>query len=218
MSNSSLQLIAELESMDETEARQECDRIETLLDHESPDVRQAAAWTLGRAGLGIDALGNRLSREDDDLVATEICDVLAGLRAVRSLPQLRQAAEKPGSELFRSYAALALLDIQGAEAVSYLLERKAKEENRRVIATINVALFVAGFEEVLPDLLANLGSDDYAIRCRIANLLADYAPLRQRELIVRKLTAALKSEVTEAARSSLSRALSVLSAEDGAVA
>ena len=208
---SSDELTNRLQEMAPARIRRQSEEVKPLLAHRNQLVRWAAAEALGRAGLGAAELRERLGAERNEVVLAEITESLASLKDEASLPRLRSLAEEHPSALVRSYALLAIADISGKEALPYLRDRLARERSRRVKASLRCALFAKGADEVLPDLLKDLRSNDFKVRRSVANLLHHYAPRRQRPVILAALREAADRETQPGARGDLERAVEELS-------
>lgn len=204
-------LARRLEALSPAAVRKEEEAIGSLLRHRAVVVRWAAAQALGRAGIGEEDLLERLGEEKNPLVLTEITESLAGSGDLRSLPKLREVAERHPSALVRSYAILAVADLLGRHAIPYLLERRGQERGRRMRATIDAALFAKGATEALPDLLASLRSRDPKIRSLVANLMAHDAPRKKRADLLAAFQKALAAETHTGVRGDLQRAIERLS-------
>jgi HEAT repeat protein len=200
-----------LQGLTPAQVRRRAEEVKALLNHRSHIVRWAAAESLGRARMGASELRERLEKERNSIVLTEIAGSLVSLRDRQSVPRLRFLAEKHSAPLVRNYASLAIADILGKEALPYLRERLAEERNRRAKAALRCALFAKGDTQVLPELLKSLRSTDDLIRGGVANLLYYYAPRRHRSLILENLREVAALEKSRAVHWSLERAIKELS-------
>ena len=205
------ELTNRLQKMGPARVRKQAEEVKPLLSHRNQLVRWAAAEALGRAGLGAAELRERLGAERNELVLAEIAESLVRLKDEASLPRLRSLAEEHSSTLVRNYALLAIADISGKEALPYLRERLVRERSRRLKAFLRSALFAKGADEVLPDLLKDLRSNDVRVRRGVANLLYHYAPRRQRPVLLAALQEAAERESHPGARGDLERAIEELS-------
>lgn len=180
--------------------------VEQSLSHRSPQVRMAAAAALGRARAGVPALRARLATETRGFVVAEICDSLAASGRGEVTPDLERLAIEHRSELARSYAAMAIADLQGRSAIAFLRERLAAERSRRGKATLATLLLSLGMDDHLDYVVRALSWKDYFVRSRVTNLLTQY--LRelppQLEAVLRRLAA---DDPTVAVRSSAAKAL-----------
>jgi hypothetical protein len=84
------------------------------------------------------------------------------------------------------------------------------ERSRRVIASLNLALFSVGVEHALSAILKGLESRDYIIRCRIGNAFTYLRPRRHRGSLLAAVERALAAEKTVAAGEALERAARAL--------
>ena len=204
----------------------ELQRLETYLDEITPDetrrglpsilmalshpetfIRTAAIAALARAGEGAERIRDRMRIEADDLVVSDACDALATLRDVESVPLLKSIARNSASRLARSSALAAIVDILQLQAADFLAERVVNERDERVQLEIYRGLIVAEDPSAVVKIANALGSTDYQVRCAAAELLSEYTPRRDRDLVVSGLRQALKQETTEAARTSIVAAI-----------
>jgi HEAT repeat protein len=205
------ELVKWLEALKPAQVRRQAESVKPLLGHRSALVRWAIAQALGRAGIAGRELLARLRRERNTLVITEITESLAILGEKRSLPQLHSLAKEHRSPRVRSYAILAITDLEGRLAVPFLLERRARERNGRVKATLDCALFAKGAKGALPNLLEDLKSKKPRVLNLVVNLLYYYAPRRSRTLLLAALRDALARETLPGVRGDIERAILRLS-------
>jgi HEAT repeat protein len=199
-----------LDAMPRSEVRRNSPIIKNLLNHRSPTVRWSAAAALGRAKLAVDEIRSRLSSERHELVICELCEALGEQRDVGSASRLRALLRSSKSSLVRSYAAAALAAVLGTAATGDLVKALHHERSRRVIASLNLALFSVGVENALPAILKGLESRDYIIRCRIGNAFTYLRPRRHRGSLLAAVERALAAEKTVAAGEALERAARAL--------
>jgi HEAT repeat protein len=205
-----LELSELLDSMSTREVRQDARSISRLLKHRSHFVRAAAARALQRAGTGGPDIAEALGTETHELVICDFADALASLHSDKSLKTLRRIARFHRSSLARSFAILAIADIQGRGAATFLLGRRRIDRSPRVQAVIAMELYNIGLSQFLPDVLRRLSSRDYNIRCSIANMLADSPVKRQRGTILAALKKSLEKETTGAGRDAIAKAIATL--------
>lgn len=200
-----------LEALSSSEVREHVSTIAQLLRHRSVVIRYAAASALGRACVGNDELRAALDREKNDTVIAEICEALAACRDRHSVQVLKDLASNHSSSLVRSAAVEALFEIAGPQIVQFLVEKHSKERSRRAMASLSVLLYLAGQHDKIKDVVRLLGSRDYIVRCRLANLIAYHSESAVSGDLLDALNVALSREETRAARSSLENAIRRLS-------
>lgn len=186
--------------------------VERLLSHRSREVRSAAALALGRSDKASKVLRQRLSREPNELVLTDICEALSDLDDAAAVDPLSKLAREHKSQLVRRYALMALADISGMPALPFLEDRIARDRSRRVRATLSVLLLWMEAAAALPALIKGLKSKDIIVRRLIANLLSQYPPAVCRPEVLSALECAHRVEEVRGARIDLSEAVSFLQA------
>lgn len=141
------------------------------------------------------------------LVRVMAVEALGRIRAPRARPALWAALSDPSS-LVRRYAASAIGEYGDRRDEKRLLLRLRRERSSSSRLGYFEALFRVGRREYLHELVGLLRHSNYQIRCATANTLADL-PLRlpERRRVLAALRAALKSEETIAAASSLRSAI-----------
>ena len=171
-------------------------------------VRGHAALSLGhrRAKKAIPKLVELLATSRDSLVRTSVAETLGEIGGRRAFSALVEALNDR-SWMVRGYAAQALAEIGGQRAVPALIRRRDVEKSSWVKLLIYAALYRLGEANYLPTILGMFRSRPYHVRCAIANILAEIADEKNRDLILPILRTALRKESTMAARSSISNAL-----------
>ena len=186
--------------------------IEGLLNHREIEVRRAAAEALGIAGVGATALRERLTLEKNDLVLAEILDSLGALQDADSLPDIYRLASDHPSQLVRTFAVLALQEIEGADDLKKFLQTRLRlERSRRVQVAIAYVLVDRGDRNALEPLMLGLNSRDPIVRLRVASLIRQVPPRNFTKELRRGLQERLDREDVEG-RASLEQALEALSA------
>lgn len=200
-------LEAHLEKMRPEETLREEAAVVAALSHPESFIRSAAISALVRARQRTDEIRRRLSVESNDLVVSDICDALARLHDLESVPLIQFIARSNPSRLARASAIAAVVDLLHEGAASFLAERATDERDERVRLEIYRGLLVNGDDSAFDRMIEALGSADYQVRCASAALLSEYTPSSNRLRILEALHEALSRETTEAARSSIQLAL-----------
>ncbi len=185
--------------------------LQALLKRRSPEVRLAAVGALGRISSAVPALRDALEVERNELVLSELCELLGYARDDLSLPRIKALAKANRSNLVRAYAVIASADIEGARAVPFLKSLLSESKSRRLRSSIYFALLLGEDKESLGPLLAGLESRDEVLRCRTANYLADEALVGFKEEILPVLRSALAKEDAVGPRRALQEAIDSLS-------
>jgi HEAT repeat protein len=204
-------ILEQIRDLDESQVTEEITEIARLLNHRSVEVRQEMIKALASAKTGESVMIERLKIEKNELVTTDLCDALGNQGSVAAVPTLRRIAQCDQSGLSRRYAVTALLDILWEKAIPFLKVLRETERSYRVRSSINFALFIAGDDASLSGMLDGLRSQDYIVRCSIANQLWSYRPQRYRSEILKALRAALDREWAIAPRGDLELAITELS-------
>jgi HEAT repeat protein len=166
----------------------------------------AAIEALGCAGTGIEALRERLRSEPLDFVIAEICDALAAIGDSEVVPDLKRLAVEHPSELARTYAAKALMDIQGEGTREFLTGRLQDERSFRARSTLATLLLYLGVQACEERVLRALKAKDYIVRSRVIHLISEYfsdVPDRLRQEVSRLA----RQDPTRAVRDVASRLL-----------
>jgi HEAT repeat protein len=187
--------------------------VEALLNDRSEKVRIAAVECLGTfqgaSGLSHEKL-QALLEDASFLVRIETLESLALLRVFKALPKIASllSDENP---LVRAFAARSIAALQGhsyAQAIHHAL-KKEKEDAAKV--GLLEAQFVLGEEDALSPFLRLLSSDDYRVRCSVANSLEDM-PLKKSQVgtVIAELSHAEMNALGVADKSSIARAIAKL--------
>jgi hypothetical protein len=105
---------------------------------------------------------------------------------------------------------MAMVDIAGRKATSYLRTRQAEEKELRTRATIQCLLNWLGREESVDQLVRAFSSRRIATRRAIANLCAQYPPRSNRPAIVEALKSLASGMPPSGARSDVRRTIALL--------
>ncbi|MGH9822627.1 MAG: HEAT repeat domain-containing protein [Blastocatellia bacterium] len=145
----------------------------------------------------------RLLRDRDELVRIETAEALARVGDQAALPSLWRAFRDP-SPLVRSYVAAAIGELGRGRDIAALEREIGRERSDTARVGILGALVNRGRKNAMSELLAQLESRDYRVRCATANTLPDLATRGEtREAVLAALRKALSKESTVAARSSI---------------
>lgn len=195
------------------EIREALPLIEPGLLDPSAAVRMTAAEAIGtlsstrrRPHHGL----RSLLTDPSPLVRIESLESLAAIGDRGSLAQIAALLED-GDPLVRAYAARAIAVLKGSSHAEAIRRALAGEQSDQAREGMVESLFILGDPEAFSKLLCFLSSDDYRIRCAVANFLED-APLNsvQRKLAMRRLSDACRRSLGVADRSTIKRVLSHL--------
>ena len=188
-----------------------------LLRDSNAEVRYNAAECVGLLQINtgqVYATLRALLSDKERLVRIQAAESLALIGDRGALPKLAQLLSDRDS-VVRSYAATAIADLNGsayARDVEKAL-RAEKEELARV--GLLEASYRFGRREVLGELLSLLRSDDYHVRCAVANALEFLAVRRsERTLVFSALKRAARAPLAFADGSSAKRVLRQLKRAD----
>jgi HEAT repeat protein len=158
----------------------------------------------------------RLAQDDDLLVRTEAYDSLAVFSFNDVEDFLKNAIQKEGDSLARSYAILSWADVvlllqhDLSKNISFLQEQNDKEKSSDCQLSWCYAQYVFGDKSVLDELLSFLKNENYQIRCAAISLLNEIADENNNKLIRNALTKLLIVEDTIAVQERAKRFLSKL--------
>lgn len=158
----------------------------------------------------------RLAQDDDLLVRTEAYDSLAVFSFNDVEDFLKNAIQKEGDSLARSYAILSWADVvlllqhDLSKNISFLQEQNDKEKSSDCQLSWCYAQYVFGDKSVLDELLSFLKNENYQIRCAAISLLNEIADENNNKLIRNTLTKLLIVEDTIAVQERAKRFLSKL--------
>ena len=127
-----------------------------------------------------------LSSNTDYLVRANACDSLGIFADDETLEWLMRIAQKDERDLVRSYALLSAADImvncnRNGRVFQKILEHAISDRVR--LATLR-SLCLLGYTDSLDQLINELKSDDYSIRCFCVNMLADVLNDDNRDKII----------------------------------
>ena len=211
LNGTSVEITARLQALSRREVGFRADVVKKALDHRSVHVRWAAALALGIAGIGEEALLDRLKTERNEIVLAEIAESLGGVGGEKSLHPLCRLAEDHRSAMVRSYALMGVADIAKKSAVPFMIGRLAAERSTRVKATLRGLLFVLGWKPALLQLVRDIEHGSSQTRRIITSLLDYYRPRRNRRQILVALDSALQRETDPGAWGDLQNLIEVFS-------
>lgn len=189
-------------------------RVEALLDDRRAEVRYEAAQTIGELLRGSGRAPDALVRHVDDrapLVRVAAIEALGDIGERRGAAHI-QARLLDRDPLVRAYAGAAIGALRPRWARAVLTKAAAKERSSRARVGLYEGLFLSGDRRALHPILALLRSRQYRVRCAVANTVAGLALDREAATAALDvLETALASEPTVAAKSSLERAIDVVS-------
>jgi HEAT repeat protein len=187
--------------------------VEGLLNDHSEKVRIAVVECLatfqGTSSFSHEKL-HTLLKDVSFLVRIATLEGLALLQDFEALPKVVSLLydENP---LVRAYAARSIADLQGRSYIQTIRDVLKEEDEDSARVGLLEALFVLGDEDALPPFLHLLSSDDYRVRCSVANSLEN---MSLKETGVATAIAALSRAESDALgvadKSSIARALAKL--------
>jgi len=185
--------------------------VEELLSDRSARVTIAAVECLGAFQVGFSPVKLYRSLKDSSfLVRIGALESLALLKDLKALPRIAPllSDENP---LVRAYAARSIAALQGGSYTQVVHEALEKEREDSAKVGLLEALFLLGRGEALSSLLGLLSSDDYRVRCSVANSLEN-VPLNgtQIETAMAALSRAESEALGVADKSSIASAMEKL--------
>lgn len=188
--------------------------VEGLLNDRSEKVRLAAVKCLGAmqgaSGFSHEKLRSLLA-DASFLVRIETLESLALRRDFKALPKIVTllSDENP---LVRAFAARSIAALDGRSYIQAIHNVIKKEKEDAAKVGLLEASFVLGDEDALSPFLHLLSSDDYRVRCSVANSL-EYMQLKkpQVKIVIAALSRAKLKALGVADKSSIARAMTKLS-------
>jgi HEAT repeat protein len=185
--------------------------VEKLLSDRSERVRIAAVEGLGafRGGLSPAKLYPSL-KDSSFLVRIGALESLALLKDLKAPPRIAPLLSDK-NPLVRAYAARSIAALQGGSYTQVIHETLEKEREDSAKVGLLEALFLLGRGEALSSFLELLSSDDYRVRCSVANSLENM-PLNgiQIETAMAALSRAESEALGVADKSSIATAMDKL--------
>jgi HEAT repeat protein len=152
----------------------------------------------------------KLLKDKSELVRISAAEILGEIENTATLDEL-EAALNDKSSLVRSYAAEAIGSIGQPESVKILQKYLSDEDDERAKVGLYVGLYKLDKKDFLANLINLLGSENYRIRCAVANSLSILNLSSEETLqVINDLRRALDKEETVAARSSIESTLTYL--------
>lgn len=184
----------------------------SMLKDSDSEVRTIAVESIGKLANGnfpIKTLANYLN-DTNELVRVSVAEVLAEIGDVTVLDDLETALNDK-SPLVRSYVAEAIGSIGQQKNVEVLEAYLSSEVDENAKVGFYIGLYKLNKKDVLRNLIDLLESEDYRVRCAVANsfsiLNLSSAEISQ---VINVLKQALDKEKTVAARSSIESTLTYL--------
>jgi HEAT repeat protein len=191
--------------------------VEELLSDADEKVRIDAVACLGSfAGVPRSARDKMLAllKDGSFLVRIETLESLALLHEYDALPAIAEFLSD-GNALVRAYAARSIAALDGTSYISAIENTLRLEKQEVARSGLLEALFLLGQEGAFKPLLELLLSDDYRVRCAVANTLAEISMNRnQLELALAALRQAQQHAIAVADFSTVKRTLDCLTTEE----
>lgn len=158
-----------------------------------------------------------LCSDSDSFVRTEAFDTLSEFPCKRAEKLLYKAVSNEPDELARSYAVFSWTEVicslygSYGNAVEFLFSILRTEKSERCRLSCYAGIYRLGYTRVLPEILAFMKSENYHIRCLVANVLSGMARREDKDTIMSAVTECLETEETIAVRSSMEDFRKILS-------
>lgn len=141
---------------------------------------------------------NRLSKDKNDYVRTEVFDSLSGFNDIKAVSLLQNAISTETNNLARSYAIMSFGDVVYNLEISndykeYVYIIKSCNKSKNCILSCLYCLYQFG-ENVIEDILSFLDDNDYHIRLSAISVLEEIVNNDNLDIITRKLNDRLKIE------------------------
>lgn len=182
--------------------------IVSCLGARDPLLRGAAVAAVGRLReVKLSSHVRRMLSDRNKLVRVEALETLRDLGVVDACREIEDRLRNDSSGLVRGYAADTLAELCPQYPAGLLKERAACETIPWARAAILLALCRSGQAEYLPAVLRSLRSQNYRIRCLVANGLEPLTDAENRPRIRAALLDALDREDSGTAREALQQAV-----------
>jgi len=141
-----------------------------------------------------------LSKDHNSYVRASACDSLSIFSDLETVTVLKERLKSDKDEMVRTYASLALGDLINntnpptEKLVDWLLSILYNEKSEKVKITIYRALYFSGRNEVLPEIISGLRSQEYQDRIAVISILEEVYNLENAKEIEDKLTELLENE------------------------
>lgn len=141
---------------------------------------------------------NRLSKDKNDYVRTEVFDSLSGFNDIKAVSLLQNAISTETNNLARSYAIMSFGDVVYSLEISddykqYVYIIKSCNKSKNCILSCLYCLYQFG-ENVIEDILSFLDDNDYHIRLSAISVLEEIVNNDNLDIITSKLNDRLKIE------------------------
>jgi len=185
--------------------------LKNLLSDKNPEVRMRALEKMrdysGRRV--VSALKYSLRHDGNQLVKIAAIEGMRGLQRGGFAPEL-QVAMSDKTPMVRGYAAIALGELSGWTALSYISKALSSERSTWARAALRIAAYIAGADSDLREILLLLKSRQYRVRSFVVNNLESLCSRENRQIIRLALQRQLKIESSKAVRSSIKRVLKAM--------
>lgn len=195
-------------------AQLDSDDIELLLKLSKSDDSEIRAYVAELLVLGIGHESEKvlidMCMDDDELVRVNACDSLSAFATVDVYHNLVNCALNDKSILVRNYALLSLTDIINSvdvdkNKIKNLFLDVSKNKEVAVLAACFKGLYILGEKEYLEKLLDLVATPNYQDKCAVINTLGDILTIENNDCIISELKKIMKSETSEAVRSTIDR-------------
>lgn len=158
-----------------------------------------------------------LCSDADAFVRTEAYDTLSFFPCKRVERLLYMAVSNDSAEQSRCYAILSWCDVIHSMHrnydgdIQFLTDILRTEKSERCRLYCYCGMYRLGYAEVLPEILGFIKSENYTVRCSVANQLSEMARREDKDMIMTAVDGCLRAEETMAVKSSMQKLVSVLS-------
>lgn len=141
---------------------------------------------------------NRLSKDNNDYVRTEVYDSLSVFNDMNTVTLLQNAISTDTNNLAKSYAIMSLGDIVYSLGISndfkeYVYKIKSCNKSKDCILSCLYCLYLFG-ENVIDEIFLLLNDNDYHIRLSAISILEEIVNNDNLDIIISKLSDRLKIE------------------------
>lgn len=141
---------------------------------------------------------NRLSKDNNDYVRTEVYDSLSVFSDIKSVSLLQNAISTDTNNLAKSYAIMSLGDVVYSLGISndfkeYVYKIKSCNKSKDCILSCLYCLYLFG-ENVIDEIFLLLNDNDYHIRLSAISILEEIVNKDNFDIITSKLNDRLKIE------------------------
>lgn len=141
---------------------------------------------------------NRLSKDNNDYVRTEVFDSLSVFNDMNTVTLLQNAISTDTNNLAKSYAIMSLGDVVYSLGISndfkeYVYKIKSCNKSKDCILSCLYCLYLFG-ENVIDEIFLLLNDNDYLIRLSAISILEEIVNNDNLDIIISKLSDRLKIE------------------------